>query len=64
MDWNLEGLDDDELAYIGILSVFIWGLYMALKLIFSFKINIIIDILSLILVGYLMALRVSHFKNK
>ena len=64
MDWNLEGLDDDEKVYVGILSVFVWGWYIGFKVLFSFEINIIIDILSLILVGYLIALRVSYFKNK
>ena len=64
MDWSLENLDDDEKVYVGILSVFVWGWYIAFKVLFSFEINIIIDILSLILVGYLIALRVSYFKNK
>lgn len=64
MDWSLENLDDDEKVYVGILSVFVWGWYIGFKVLFSFEINIIIDILSLILVGYLIALRVSYFKNK
>ena len=64
MDWSLENLDDDEKVYVGILSVFVCGWYIGFKVLFSFEINIIIDILSLILVGYLIALRVSYFKNK
>jgi uncharacterized membrane-anchored protein len=64
MDWKLEGLDNDEKVYIGIIALFLWCVFMVIKTLTDFKINIIIDILSLILVGYLIALRVSYFKNK